>query len=342
MSDNPPVKTIFRAVAKNLDETTISHALLQHKNIKHKIRGFVSCLLSYDDDWELEVQYMIDNYPEGKNAVYKLIQDTMAAGFMGRFTVRNERGHIVKHCYWITDDPECVPLELEEGETLVKISGEHNQKYLLPENREVVRTKKEHETTSPVPENREIGPTSQKSGMPTSQKTGSGDFIRDNINNNNYYYNIIKSARAKGGVYALGAEAMEAYMAVQEKAGFQAVIDCTPPRLKSLGIAVEKCGGIGRWKDLLERATHSDFCKGKTERKFVMSIHGMSNLNVLEQVSKSPLLIGPSDKRWQAWFEWSLVNKPGQAKIMQDIAEGKSKLNAYPFKTAYPPIGGSS
>jgi hypothetical protein len=64
--------------------TSISRVLLQDPRLTFEARGLASYLLSKPDDWEIDVDALIRESPAGRDAVYTIIKELCAQGYLIR------------------------------------------------------------------------------------------------------------------------------------------------------------------------------------------------------------------------------------------------------------------
>lgn len=333
---NKPIQTIFRAATKSSSYTIISNGLLQDTEISSKTRGLVCLLLSHPVTWQLEVKQLIKTYQEGRDAVYKMINEAIEHGYMGRFIIKDSRGFAEKHVYWVTDDPTHVPeMGLEKDEKITDLTGKKRREQRLnaqlPENPEIGG---EIQLTN-FPEVSTKNPTSWK---PTSGKSGS-DTLYKKIN--------IKAAAA---AFKYATLAVEEFWRLQPNCGFRKLLEVTPDRLEALTVCMTALGGgeenvehgFARWCDLLERASKDPWFRGEMEpakgysRPYALSLDDMTNFKILERLMDLPIRFGPADDRWSAWKIWATANEKSLARIMQKIEDGKLQATDWKFPTSLP------
>jgi hypothetical protein len=71
--------------------TSISRVLLQDPKLTFEARGLASYLLSKPDNWEIDVDALIRESPAGRDAIYRMIRELCAQGYLIREKYR-ERG----------------------------------------------------------------------------------------------------------------------------------------------------------------------------------------------------------------------------------------------------------
>jgi predicted transcriptional regulator len=71
--------------------TSISRVLLQDPRLTFEARGLASYLLSKPDNWEIDVDALIRESPAGRDAIYRMIRELCAQGYLVREKYR-ERG----------------------------------------------------------------------------------------------------------------------------------------------------------------------------------------------------------------------------------------------------------
>lgn len=348
--DRGPIKTVYRSRTKGDGFTVFDNKMIQNQNMLYATRGLLCYLLSHPATWLIELDRLIRPGNEGRKTITKLIKEAISHGYMGDFKVRNAQGRFEKHIYWVTDDPENPPIEPES-----EAQKELELKPLCPlgiveETKPQSRTGivdetalKDDETGQLLDENTK-NPQCPTGGVESLQVTTipngqSGDFILSKNNkNNNYYNNIYKNTQARVEGHAAAIAAIEAFGAVQQKSGFQKIYDMSPQRVEALAGAIAAVGGLEAWQELLERATHSDYCRGRTTEKFYLSIDGMSSLRVLEKISQTPLKFGPQDRRWAEWYEYARQHDQSLARLMVKVEAGELATATWSFPTSRPPI----
>lgn len=331
------IKTIFRAATKGSEYTIISNGLLQDKELSSRTRGLVCLLLSHPITWEIEVKNLVKEYKEGRDAVYKMINEAIEHGYMGRFVIKDNRGHIEKHVYWVSDDPLFVPeISLEKTEKIAHLTGEKRRKQRanaqLPENQEVgVKT--------PLPNLPEV-----RTNIPTSWNPTSG------ISGSNTLYKKI-NIKAAAASYKFSLLAVEEFNRLQPSCGFRKNLHVTTDRLEALaGCIILLSGedetletGFAKWSDLLERASLSPWYRGEVKpregysRPYALSLDDMADLKILEKLMELSLRLVPGDPRWNCWFNWAKQNDPKLYRIMNSICEGNSRASGWSFAEPYPP-----
>lgn len=88
----------------------ISNDIFNHPGISWASKGLLGYLLSKPDSWELLVNDIWGNFPGGRDAVYKMINELRAAGYIESFTEREGNGRIGDRGYIVREAP--IPVEL--------------------------------------------------------------------------------------------------------------------------------------------------------------------------------------------------------------------------------------
>ena len=286
-------------------------------------------LVSHPKDWHVKLSYIIDNYIEGKAAVYRIVQEAIKFGYMGKLVIRDERGRIVTTTYWVTCDPKTSPNHPQ------KI----NENCPLPENQEMDK--------KPLPENRKMGDenvvNSTTSRLSVSWKSGSASL-----------YNKINIKAAASSFYENSELAYQVYCEIQERFGFRKAMGLDEKRrgaieqtLRSLSLPGDHTGegGFAKWCDLLERASCSPWYRGECEprkgfsQRYRLSIDCMTNPTVLEKLVEQPLRFGPDDDRWTIWKSWAETNDKKLHRIMTGIEAKTLKATDWTFENSFPPTG---
>lgn len=326
MSTDRP-QTIFRAARSADGFTQVTNNFSQDTRISQACRGLVLMLISRPHDWEVKITQIIENYKEGKAAVYAIIKEAILFGYMGKHTVRDERGRIKKTIYWVTDDCNTSPVHPEN-----KLKNSP-----LPENQEMAK--------KPLPENREMDGenvvNSSTSRLSVSWKPGNASL-----------YKQINIKAAASSFYENSEIAFEIYKSVQGNFGFRSALGIDDTRraaisqtLKSLSEPNDKIGhtGLMRWVDLLERASCSDWFCGKCEpakgfsHRYRLSIDDMTNPKILEKLEEMPIRFGPKDQRWALWTSWAQVHDQKLFRIMSGVSNGTFKTDDWAFAHSLPP-----
>lgn len=122
-----PKQSVFRNAKKGDKYTVILNSCLQDERLSYDARGLLTSLMSQPNDWVIKAQSLIRQGCK-KDKLYKLIEELIALGYMGRHVVRNEKNQIAGHNYWVSDKP--FP-EIPEA-------GHFEAEKLLPEKQEAV------------------------------------------------------------------------------------------------------------------------------------------------------------------------------------------------------------
>lgn len=366
------VKTIYRASRRGDGYTHLLNGLLQDRRMTYGTIGLLGFLLSHSERWLIEVDRLIrttidvekndvfrPNKREGEKAILAMIQEAKYYRYMGCFkTERNEQGQFLKTIYWVTDDPSNPPLspcELVEynqqnGENLVPLTMPH-----LPQGGMDTATPETSEGSAaqnPLKQAQIDNLTGfranageindallSENSPPTPPRGRRGTLLEKNNINNNYYNNNLNiNAGGVLEIYPLAIEAYQAYCDVQEDAHFQKVYSMSPERLARLNAAIEAVGGIEVWKDHLQRAVHSKFCRGDSDvGDFKLGIDGMANTTVLEKISNDKLYLKVTDPQWQAWQNWAEENDNRLFRIMEMVVKKDPVKGVYHFASSKPP-----
>jgi hypothetical protein len=73
----------------------LSHDMLRDTRLSFAARGLLAYLLSLPDSWEIRVSHLIEQSPAGRDAVYSMMKELTAFGYMRRVEKRGASGRIL-------------------------------------------------------------------------------------------------------------------------------------------------------------------------------------------------------------------------------------------------------
>ena len=100
-------KTIFRTAKRENPYAQIDKTVLNDQRLSWKAKGLMAFLLSKPDNWEINIQNLIRQSTDGKEAVYSGINELINFGYIVRVESRNQ-GRFARIEYLIYENPQLV------------------------------------------------------------------------------------------------------------------------------------------------------------------------------------------------------------------------------------------
>jgi hypothetical protein len=100
-------KTIFRTAKRENPYAQIDKTVLNDQRLSWKAKGILAFLLSKPDTWEINIQNLIKQAKDGKEAVYSGINELIQFGYIVRTESRNH-GRFSQIVYLIYENPQLV------------------------------------------------------------------------------------------------------------------------------------------------------------------------------------------------------------------------------------------
>ena len=100
-------KTIFRTAKRENPYAQIDKTVLNDQRLSWKAKGLMAFLLSKPDNWEINVQNLIRQSTDGKEAVYSGIKELGNFGYIVRVESRNQ-GRFARIEYLIYENPQLI------------------------------------------------------------------------------------------------------------------------------------------------------------------------------------------------------------------------------------------
>ena len=100
-------KTIFRTAKRENPYVQIDKTVLNDQRLSWKAKGLMAFLLSKPDNWEINIQNLIRQSTDGKEAVYSGIKELSNFGYIVRVESRNQ-GRFARIEYLIYENPQLV------------------------------------------------------------------------------------------------------------------------------------------------------------------------------------------------------------------------------------------
>jgi hypothetical protein len=119
-------KTIFRTAKRENPYAQIDKTVLNDKRLSWKAKGILAFLLSKPDTWEINIQNLIQQAKDGKEAIYSGINELIKFGYIVRTESRNN-GRFSQIVYLIYENPQLVT---ETNPTGIKEKSEPIQQNL--------------------------------------------------------------------------------------------------------------------------------------------------------------------------------------------------------------------
>jgi hypothetical protein len=89
--------------------TVLSHETLRDARLSFAARGLLAYLLSLPDNWEVRVSHLIEQSPAGRDAVYAMLKELTAFGYMRRIEKRDAAGRILGYDTVVMEQSENPP-----------------------------------------------------------------------------------------------------------------------------------------------------------------------------------------------------------------------------------------
>lgn len=86
--------------------TIVSNGILQEKSLTLKERGMLATLLSLPNDWDFTVFGLMKIIPEKKDAINSAINSLEKKGYIKRYRLRDEQGHMKATVIEVFDTPQ--------------------------------------------------------------------------------------------------------------------------------------------------------------------------------------------------------------------------------------------
>ncbi len=98
--------------------TMINRKGLNDSRLSFKARGILAYLLDKPDNWQVVVQDLVNNAPEGRTAIYSGLKELEKFGYLKRAPVRDEKKRFLGYESIVYEEPtESCPKETDTGET---------------------------------------------------------------------------------------------------------------------------------------------------------------------------------------------------------------------------------
>ena len=85
--------------------THIDNDILNASVISFKAKGILCYLLSKPDDWKVYLFEVAKHTTEGMHSIRTGIKELMAAGYITKQVIRDDKGKIIEHIYDVFEDP---------------------------------------------------------------------------------------------------------------------------------------------------------------------------------------------------------------------------------------------
>ena len=96
----------FRNKSYKTGYSVIKNTCIQDKQLSWKARGLLSFLLSLPDYWELNINHLIKQAPDGRDSVYSALKELKKFGYIIHTRDRNKKGQIIKGQYDVHETPQ--------------------------------------------------------------------------------------------------------------------------------------------------------------------------------------------------------------------------------------------
>lgn len=110
----PRQKTVIKSVKKE-GFVTLSNHLVRDKRLTFKARGILALVLSCTDEWEVTQKWLVDQTPEGREAVSSAFKELEKHGYCTYQEARTEDGRVHGAVWMFYEEP--VALELRTQRT---------------------------------------------------------------------------------------------------------------------------------------------------------------------------------------------------------------------------------
>lgn len=98
-------RCIFRAHGDR-GYTKLKNTFLQDARISDETRGLIARLLSYPEDWEVTVKFIVASGKAGRDKVYRMIKEAEKFGYLQPDCQDRDGGKFDRRIYSVSDDPE--------------------------------------------------------------------------------------------------------------------------------------------------------------------------------------------------------------------------------------------
>ncbi|WP_435107813.1 helix-turn-helix domain-containing protein [Nocardiopsis synnemataformans] len=85
--------------------TIVANAAIRDERLSYKARGLLALIASHREGWGVTETQLAEKSPDGISAVRSGLKELEKAGYLRRYRVRNELGHLGGAHWVITDDP---------------------------------------------------------------------------------------------------------------------------------------------------------------------------------------------------------------------------------------------
>lgn len=85
----------------------LSNAVITDPRISFKAKGILAYLLSKPDDWKVYQSDIVKQSTDGEFSVRKGVDELIAAGYIVRRSIRDEKGRISEWEYSVSECPDC-------------------------------------------------------------------------------------------------------------------------------------------------------------------------------------------------------------------------------------------
>lgn len=96
-----PLMSTIR-ISKRQKFTTVSNELLNNEKLSLRAKGLMCYLLSKPDDWEVNVKHLATTCKEGRDAIYKVIDELLEEGYMTREQLK-DKGRFLGYDYTVLE-----------------------------------------------------------------------------------------------------------------------------------------------------------------------------------------------------------------------------------------------
>ena len=85
--------------------TVVNNDVIQNKNLSWAAKGMLVYLLHLPDNWQINVADLSNRSKNGRDGTAGIIKELMAAGYISRVKIKNEKAQFKGYDYTVTDKP---------------------------------------------------------------------------------------------------------------------------------------------------------------------------------------------------------------------------------------------
>jgi hypothetical protein len=175
-------QTIFRTTKdRNNPYVMINKIGLEDTRLSWKARGILAYLLSKPDNWQIKLEHLEKQAPDGKTSLRSGIDELKKHGYLIRVAIR-ENKKIKAWEFWVNETPISNPVEKYihiEAETLKEFLSQNRSFYIYTDDGKFL-------DTSLLTENRKVGKTRANSLLTENLEVGNLEVGNRKLLNNDF------------------------------------------------------------------------------------------------------------------------------------------------------------